>query len=170
MAYNVIDDFLPQADFLAIRTLLLGTEFPWYLNAAIVINDLAHDIEPAYNWQFCHIFVREGVVNSNGYKLLDPLILKLEAKSIQRVKANLKPATYRIMQHGVHTDDVPHSDTTAIYYVNDNNGMTVFEDGNAVRSRANRLLVFDSSTKHTGTTCTDAEMRCVINLNYSRAD
>ena len=56
--------------------------------------------------------------------------------------------------------------TTAIYYVNTNNGYTEFEDGSRVESIENRLVTFPSYMKHTGTTCTDQKRRIVINFNY----
>ena len=55
---------------------------------------------------------------------------------------------------------------TAIYYVNTNNGYTKFEDGTVVNSVENRCVVFDSSLRHTGTTCTDQKTRVVINFCY----
>ena len=56
--------------------------------------------------------------------------------------------------------------TTAIYYLNTNNGFTKFENGDKVNSVANRMVIFDSNLKHTGTSCTDAHARMLINFNY----
>ena len=57
--------------------------------------------------------------------------------------------------------------TTAIYYLNSNNGSTVFKDsGDKVESVANRLIVFDGSIEHAGTSCTDDSRRVVLNINY----
>ena len=55
---------------------------------------------------------------------------------------------------------------TAIFYVNSNNGYTVFENGLKVDSQENRLVVFNSDLLHAGTTCTDQKIRCVINFNF----
>ena len=82
-----------------------------------------------------------------------------------RVKANMNMRTPEIIEHGFHTDGTS-SCTAAIYYVNTNDGYTAFEDGTKVESIANRLVVFNTQTKHTGTTCTNAKFRCVINFNY----
>ena len=72
-----------------------------------------------------------------------------------------------IIRHGFHVD-VPtdYDSKTAILYLNTNNGYTEFENGQRVESVANRLVVFDSALKHTGTTCTDQKRRIVLNLNY----
>ena len=46
------------------------------------------------------------------------------------------------------------------------NGYTHFEDGSKVHSVANRLAIFPSTMFHSGSTCTDKDMRVVINFNY----
>jgi hypothetical protein len=87
-----------------------------------------------------------------------------------KAKANVNFVTSEIIEHGLHIDIEPHSlgeaMTTAIYYVNSNDGYTLFEDGTKVESVANRLVKFPCNTKHTGTSCTDQRYRMVINLNY----
>ena len=55
---------------------------------------------------------------------------------------------------------------TGVFYLNTNNGYTYFESGERVDSVENRLLVFPSSKRHAGTTNTDVDYRCVINLNW----
>jgi hypothetical protein len=54
----------------------------------------------------------------------------------------------------------------AIYCVNTNNGGTKLEDGTIIGSVANRLLLFDPSTLHDSTNCTDKKARINININY----
>ena len=56
--------------------------------------------------------------------------------------------------------------TTAIFYVNTNNGYTKFEDETIVESVANRVVTFPANMKHTGTSCTDEKTRVIINFNY----
>ena len=56
--------------------------------------------------------------------------------------------------------------TTAIFYINTNNGYTEFEDGTRVESVANRIVNFPANLKHRGTRCTDQKIRIVINFNY----
>ena len=50
--------------------------------------------------------------------------------------------------------------------MNSNDGYTLFEDGTKVESVANRLVRFPASIKHTGTTCTNANRRVLINFNW----
>ena len=59
-----------------------------------------------------------------------------------------------------------HSGKSAVFYLNSNNGYTLFEDGTKVESVAGRLLVFDPHMAHTGSSSTDTKNRVVINFNY----
>jgi hypothetical protein len=102
--------------------------------------------------------------------LLNDLYTKLRVGTFMKAKVNCNFVTNEIIEHGLHTDIEPRSlgesMTTAIYYVNSNDGYTLFEDGTKVESVANRLVMFPCNTKHTGTSCTDQRYRMVINLNY----
>ena len=46
------------------------------------------------------------------------------------------------------------------------NGYTLFKDNTKVESVANRFVSFDSQLEHTGTSCTDENIRVLINFNY----
>jgi hypothetical protein len=103
---------------------------------------------------------------SDRLHLLEPILLKLNPSAILRIKANLTPRADKIIQHGFHVDISHFKGKTAIYYINTTNGYTVFENGTKIESVENRMVIFDSTIKHTGTTCTDSRNRCVINFNY----
>ena len=55
---------------------------------------------------------------------------------------------------------------TAIFYINTNNGYTLFKDGTKVDSVQNTMLIFDGSLDHCGVSCTDQKRRIVLNINY----
>ena len=63
-----------------------------------------------------------------------------------------------------------HSDwpnvTTAILYVNTNNGWTQFKSGGRVKCVKNRVVIFDSNLEHEGVTSTNEKVKVVINFNY----
>ena len=92
--------------------------------------------------------------------------------SLWRIKANLLIRTPNIVENTFHVDIGDFSEeklkqwTTSILYINTNNGYTKFEDGTKVESVANRMVIFPSNMKHTGTSCTDEKRRIVINFNY----
>ena len=58
--------------------------------------------------------------------------------------------------------------TTAILYINTNNGYTKFKKGGKVKSVANRVVIFDSNLEHMGYACTNEKRRIVVNFNYER--
>jgi len=54
---------------------------------------------------------------------------------------------------------------TAIYYVNTNNGYTIFKN-KKIRSEANKMIVFNGDTMHKVKYQTDKDARIVINFRY----
>ena len=89
----------------------------------------------------------------------------------ERMKFNLGVRTPEIFERPFHKDyhdvlpeNVPYK--VAIFYLNTNNGYTLFESGDKVESVANRKVIFDGKLKHCGTTCTDSKTRVVLNINY----
>ena len=77
----------------------------------------------------------------------------------------MNPNTDKNFRYNLHID-TSNVCKTAIFYINTNDGWTEFENGDKVESVENRIVIFDSQTKHTGTTCTNAKVRVLINLNY----
>ena len=86
-------------------------------------------------------------------------------KEIFRIKINLTMRTEKLFNHVYHID-LPNKCTTAIFYVNSNNGKTIFKQGDEVDSVANRMVVFNSDLEHAATSHTDEKTRVVINFNY----
>ena len=141
------------------------SSFAWFLNRCIV-NDL--DMLDTKKIQFTHHFYREDTAwtDSEFKFLIDPILENIKPNQIFRIKANLLPATDNIERSRLHVD-VDYNCKTAIFYVNSNNGYTFFEDSTKINSVANRLVMFNSTILHAGTTCTDSKCRVVINFNYS---
>ena len=91
----------------------------------------------------------------------------LNTKAIVRIKANLNHKENDINIHGYHTDFNYENLKTAIYYVNTNNGFTIFKkDGKKILSQKNKIVIFDSNEQHSGTSCIDKPFRLAINFNY----
>ena len=165
---QVIDNFLDQKDFDIIKKTLLGNNFPWFKTDLVV--DSSTGIDNNYNWQLFHIFYNNPAESSGYLEFLRPLIVKISPAILCKVKANLNPSSERLIEHGYHVDSkiktLTELLTTSIYYLNTNNGYTVFDDGTKIKSIENRLVSFPASVFHTGTNCTDEKYRAVINLNY----
>lgn len=164
--FNVYDNFLEKNEFKKIKEEILSPFFPWYKNDFIAYENKEHPENEIYNMQFTHTFYKNYSPQSNLTHILDPIIKKINPLSIIRIKANLGIAREKIFLSGYHTDVNNDKITTAVFYINSNNGKTIFENGQEVESIENRFISFNSSVKHSGTSCTDSKYRCVINFNY----
>jgi hypothetical protein len=162
---KVIDNFLSKEDHASIYNLLLENfYFPWYFNPYIT-SDLEEEKSVEFS-QFTHNFYQDFLVYSDHFSKLLPIVKKLQAISILRLKANLTPYNGFTKLYGMHTDFSYKNTKTAVYYVNTNNGATVFEDGTKVDSVENRIVMFNCDTPHGIINSTNVKARCVININY----
>lgn len=163
---QIFDNFLTQDEFSIVKQVLTGPTFPWFQNQYLVTPDDIHQIDDVYNWQFTHTFYKNYSVSSEYFPVLDSILVKLNPSAILRIKANLIPKTDQSVVYQYHTDISNFKGKTAVFYINNNNGYTVFRDGTTVESKENRIVIFDSTLEHTGVSCTDSRNRCVINFNY----
>tara|TARA_B100001250_G_scaffold78610_1_gene64557 strand:- start:3962 stop:4450 length:489 start_codon:yes stop_codon:yes gene_type:complete len=159
---DVRDDFLPEGIWNDIKTEITG-KFPWYWSDSVLSNSPVL-CEPQYNHQFFNVLYANNLKQSDKLFVFAPVLDALEVRSLVRVKANLNVRTDEIVRHGFHTDFK--GMTTAILYCNTNDGFTEFKDGTIIESVENRLVIFPSDMRHTGTTCTNAKNRIVVNINY----
>lgn len=164
---KIIDNFLQYEDVKKIQDTMIGSDcnFPWYFNDSIVYNN-NEEKKDISCYQFTHKFYCDHKPNSDYIHILDIIIEKINPSALVRIKANLLPHTQEKRINHFHIDILNFLGKTAIFYVNTNNGKTIFQDGSEVDSIENRLLIFDSNLMHTGTTCSDQSVRCVINFNY----
>jgi len=154
-----IDNFLSEEDFIPLSDMLNSFYFPWYFNDQICYESDGLS-------QFTHTFFEELTrsPNSDFYPLVECFLDKLEVKELIRIKANLNVKTEVPIQTGYHID-YPDA-TTAVFYLDTNNGGTELNKTTFVESVANRIVIFDSNIQHTGVTCTDQKKRIVLNFNY----
>tara|TARA_R110000796_G_scaffold250506_1_gene379565 strand:- start:7 stop:537 length:531 start_codon:yes stop_codon:yes gene_type:complete len=167
---KIEDNFLAQGDFDNLHNIMMTPEFPWFLSGII---DSRADVD---KFQFIHFFYKDCVPTSNWFPIMTPILETLNPLSIWRIKANLLTRTSNIIENTFHADIGDLSEkklkqwTTAILYINTNNGYTKFKDGMKVESVANRMVTFPTNTEHTGTSCTDEKARVIINFNYFTND
>ena len=158
---EIIDNFLDPYYFQSIKKVITQQEFPWYTDGTDSISG-TKDNEGMY---FVHLFYFDNP-ESRYIEILKPLIQKIpyHANELRRIKGNLYPQSQRRIYHGWHDDyETPHEG--CIFYLNTNNGYTIFKN-KKIKSVENRLLLFDPSVLHRSTTCTDAQSRININFNY----
>lgn len=163
-AMELYDNFIDPLELSVIQNSMLEGVMHWYYNTCVDFYNEGEDYLD--NYQFIHNFYGNNTVNSDYIKLLYPIIDKIKPRSLIRVKANLSPRTENIIQHQYHTDFDYDGAKTSIFYVNTNNGYTLFKNGTKVESVENRLVTFNCKEEHTGTTCTNEKIRVVINFNY----
>ena len=169
---QVIDNFLPEEHFDKISNLLMGSGMIWNYN------DVVDYRGSGSKTQFTHTFFSstKGFISPLS-DIVKPFIDLLKIDCLIRIKANLNVKCeendreskfhYDHELVGSKLPDGTLTSYTAIYYVNTNNGYTLFKDGNfKVDSVANRLVIFDSSKLHKAVDCTDEKTRVVINFNY----
>ena len=162
MTHKIIDNALPQEEFENIKNFMLNSSFPWVLTPVIVHEKENLPVNASY--YFTHEFW-SGFHTEPQSQVFAPILNLLECRAMIRIKANLYPSTETIIHHDDHYD-YEFSHKGAIFYINTNNGLTVFEDGTEVESIENRLLLFDPSRFHHSTTCSDDKCRVNVNFNF----
>ena len=157
---KVVDNFLPKKDFKFIKNLLSSLNFPWFYGDGISLKT------PRKNeFQFVHTFYDEHKNNSPlFFKFLDPILAKINPRLLIKAKANLLTRTEKVINHQFHYDfkDM----VTSILYFSTTNGPTLFKNNIKVDCIENRLVTFDSNLKHASSSCSDKNIRIVLNLNY----
>ena len=161
MSIKIIDNFLSNQIFDSLQKTILGNNFDWYYNDYI-----NQELETNKSFQFIHFFLNTNG-NGSSFDVVEPILNIIKPVSLLRIKANLLTKTNNIIVNEFHTDfNNENNLTTSIFYVNSCNGYTLFKDGTKIKSVANRFVSFNSSLEHTGTSCTDENIRVVINFYY----
>lgn len=169
---TVIDNFLLEHDFRFIKHALLGSNISWRQSTIVGPDCQNSNLPDIYNFQLTHIFLdaknQEEMINKNTFDYIKPIVEKINPSEWYRIKMNLNPCTSKIFEHGMHIDNpsTRNDAVTAIYYVNNNDGYTIFQNGQKIENVANRLVVFPANLYHSGTSCTDNYARIVLNLNF----
>lgn len=154
------DNIIKKEDADYIESIFSGFYFPYFINQIV-------PPENVKDYQMTHIFFDENKVTSDFFNILKPILDYLKPKALVRIKANLNHQQENINIHGYHVDFDYKNLKTAVYYVNTNNGFTIFKkDSKKIISKKNKILIFDSEEEHSGTNCTDQPFRITINFNY----
>ena len=159
MKVKVIENYLNDADFEFIKSLVFDNDFPWFYK-----KDIAYHEEESSNFYYqVHLLYTDNHPNSPHY---DRIIHYFDFyKCLYRVKINMYPNQGEFIEHPMHTDfEFKHK--AALFSLNDCDGYTKFEDGSIVESVANRMIFFDPTKKHCSTNTMNTDRRVNINFNY----
>ena len=169
---QIIDNFLNQDDFEELKLFLMSPRSQWRFVHFIAHKDGRDQDKDGY---FVHSFTDRDPISfierfsvSPDYqkvsRLMDCIKKILNYKKILRVRSSLYPRRDNQKPDPFHID-YNFNHKVCIFYVNTNNGFTLFENGEKVNSVANRLMIFDGLEKHCSVVQTDTVARYIININ-----
>ena len=169
--FTIIDNFLEEQYFQTLRDHITTTEFQWCFSEYVDSPE-----EGKTPGQFVHVAYHGNIPLSQFYhSVIDILHYYMDVAALYRIKLNLQTRLPESFAYSFHSDlshdfeEVTSSQwTTAILYINTNNGYTEFETGEKVESVANRVVMFPSNIKHRSVTQTDEQTRILINFNFMR--
>lgn len=163
--FKVIDNFLQKDHFDIIKNFFMSLECNWYYSKGVAQSN----IEEGKYFYMIHTLYENNTPNSPAFNLILPVLQKLNAKSLLRIKANLYPNQGKpVYTHTPHVDyTFPHK--AAVLSINSCNGGTII-NGKLIKSKENRIVIFDGSVFHSSTTCTDKQVRVNIGFNYIDVD
>ena len=178
---QIYDNFLETKLFKPMQEILLGPTFPWLYNDKITagkyngikqldnVNVVRHQDDDVF--QFSHLFFvgPRQIGWSTQTVNITPVLNAIAPRAWVRIKINLGTRDPEHTIGGWHSDakiGAPSANlTTAVFYMNTNNGYTLLET-EKIESIENRLLVFPSDMLHTGVSQTDTKLRVTLNLNF----
>ena len=158
---EVKDNFLDEVHLIQLDELINNPYFAWYLQKEQVKggND---------GYWLSHLIY---FLDEPRSELYNPVINifknKLEYVSLCRITVNLllkqeNPSSDFHIDYEQNNKKM----TTAIFYLNTNNGSTEFEGGDKIDCVRNRIIMFPTNTLHRAIVQTDVIERIVINFNF----
>lgn len=171
--YKIIDNALPVEAFKILQNIMLSSDFPWFYSRNV--NSQKDDfVSDAHYWyKFSHLFYNRGTSRSNYFGDISPLLNVIDPMAIIVSRGFLLPYTGNKVNFGYHKDIYSTNDPglyeqikVAVFYLNTNNGGTMFKSGEFVESVENRLLLFNVKEEHASVTADNTSARILINTIY----
>lgn len=184
----ILDNALPENIFKKVEDLILN-QIEWFYMEGTAYAVKSEDTS-ILDYSFYHLVWDEFKPKSEAANLLMPVIGKLfeavnqKVKSIIRVRIGLIPNVGKSFIHGGHVDYKTQHET-ALFYVNDSDGDTLFYnqkyksgDGEPLTAfknneiikrispKANRFVCFDGFQFHSSSSPVNNSRRVVFNINY----
>jgi len=159
---EVKDNFLDEVHLIKLDKLINSPHFPWFLQK--------EQVPGANDGCFLrHLIYESDEPTSNFYAPIAVIFKSyLKYVSLCRMTANLLLKQENPSKSNFHVDiEKSKQITTAIFYLNTNNGATEFKDGNRIDCVRNRLVMFPTTTPHRAIGQTDVNERIVLNFNFT---
>jgi hypothetical protein len=167
MSFQKIENAISEEELNKIHSFLTSNSTSWYYVNSM-ITERNEKTEKRYPF-FGHTAYINWVPNSLLFSLVLPILKILKPTSILRIQANIVLAKESSFNSGWHIDYSYKEGKTAIFYVNDSDGITVLKTGKGEiknKGTKNSLLIFPMPTFHQLISHTFPEERMVINFNY----
>ena len=165
---QIFNNFLDQEVFLEIKKFIMSPRCQWrYVNYIAHKDGRDNDNDGYFVHSFkdCHPQTFEDrYPESPHFPLISKILDKIKYQNILRIRSSLYPRRDVQKPDPFHIDyDFPHK--VCIFYVNTNNGYTMFENGEKIPSVENQLATFDGNEKHCSVVQTDTSARYIVNIN-----
>ncbi len=170
MNVTIIDDFATDEAHDKLLGWMDDTErpVPWYWLPSASGKDSA---TVPFEYGFYHVAYRNNMIMSPLFDLALPILERIEAKEIMRVRFGMQTNIGTEGHHGIHTDmDEPHE--TLLYYLGDSDGDTLFFQGGEIALRnphtRNQAVIFGGDVPHASSPPIKHARRLTVNVNYRR--
>ena len=165
---QIFNNFLDKEVFLEIKKFIMSPRCQWrYVNYIAHKDGRDNDNDGYFVHSFkdCHPQTFEDrYPESPHFPLIAKILDKIKYQNILRIRSSLYPRRDVQKPDPFHIDyDFPHK--VCIFYVNTNNGYTMFENGEKIPSVENQLATFDGNEKHCSVVQTDTSARYIVNIN-----
>tara|TARA_R100001132_G_C3261365_1_gene85382 strand:- start:810 stop:1310 length:501 start_codon:yes stop_codon:yes gene_type:complete len=161
MKPQIVKSFLNAMELKRLKDTICSFYFPWFYQASVA-DEKKKEKETFY---FTHMFYFGEKRCSQYYHAIEPLLNKLNIKTLIRAKANFYPNQGHQYIHPPHID-FSYKHSGCLFSVNTTNGFTRFVDGTTVIGKENQAMFFDPSILHFSSTATDTKYRLNIQINY----
>lgn len=158
MSYKIIENFLDKKLFDEFQAILMSTKMYWFFEPTMIKKD-------GNKFYLSHKIYDMTPISTLYNPYIKTVFDKLNCKAPIVARANMYVHRNKKITSSPHIDTGWKNHKTAILYMNTNNGYTALGK-KKIMSKANRMLIFDSGTKHYAASQTDKDRRILININY----
>lgn len=164
MNYEIIDNFLPRSQFKSLKLQIEGDSFPWNL----IENRLDSKENLKKYCTFKHTVYENNVPQSMLFSEIDCILQRLEFRTLLSINAHLYPIGESIIETPpIHEHMFPY--LGMIYYFDNCDGYTIFDDNLKIESVANRAFLYEMPPERIPlieSNCTDKIKKTNITFTY----
>jgi hypothetical protein len=171
--HKIIDNFLKDHEFEILKQNFVDSRMcPWfYFDKETLPDYTGPEIDSP---KFTHGLFTGTIWANSGSNYIENVLRRLDVVYLYRAKVNLIPPTTVKNKNRYHIDNKNFVEnglrySIGILFLNNNNGETILEDGTAIPTIENRMLIIPGNCLHTGTTATD-DRRVFLNLNFFNSE